>query len=74
MIADLLDRYKHLVDLASDPKVFPTLDPIHELTVEWFQTREPTFAQRQFIMNKLKTELDRQTLFHAMQDKFGSQA
>lgn len=70
MIADLLVRYKHLVDLATDPKVFPPVDVYNELAAEWYHVSNPTKGQREAIMLRLKTELERQTLWQAMNEKF----
>jgi hypothetical protein len=71
VIPDLLARYQKLVYLAADPKVFPPVDIYGELTREWFGINEPSREQINFVMQKIKTEIDRQSLFQSMNEKFG---
>jgi hypothetical protein len=71
VIADLIDRYRKLVYLAADPKVFPTPDVYVELAREWFGIHDPSRDQVNFVMQKLKVEIDRQSLFQSMNEKFG---
>lgn len=72
MIPDLLARFKHLVDLENNPLIvsIPKQDPYTELAKEWFRATVVTMEQRQFILNKLKTEIDKQDLFDSMNQKF----
>lgn len=73
MIPDLIKRFQKLVDIENNPKIVsvPPLDIYAELAQDWFHTPVATSDQRQFIMKKLKVELDRQEMFEAMHRKFG---
>jgi hypothetical protein len=72
LIPDLLDRYKKLVDLAADSRVFPAPDIYRELAAEWFHTTVVTQEQISFIMAQLKKELDKMSMFEAMHNKFNT--
>jgi hypothetical protein len=69
VIPDLLQRFKHLVDLSQDPKVYPPPDVYRELAREWYG-HEPNPVEITSIMHKLKAELDKQSMFDAMHKKF----
>jgi len=71
VIVDLIERYRNLVYLAADARVFPPVDIYGELTQEWFGINEPSREQINFVMQKIKVELDRQSLFQSMNEKFG---
>jgi hypothetical protein len=76
MIPDLINRYKKLVDIENNPKIVsvPPVDIYTELAREWFGRSNISFDDRHFIMQKLKTELDRQAMFNSMHEKFGTHA
>lgn len=73
VIPDLLNRYKQLVAIAADQMIVsvPPQDIYEELAREWFRRPVVTAEDRRFIMDKLKTELDRMDMFEAMHRKFG---